>query len=212
VGSGSSSPTPNNDCDPCPDPCEKEELIQITFKKFKGCLFAPDGTPDRFTFEKISLPKSIALSTKILLDNQAELRAAECAPCCYWDIKENAKTTIFDGIPNPAGQQWVIAKGIARVSVKYNAMEVLKDNTLRSMKRITNDGSPDKSFVNAAVIYIVDSRGHAISQTHLWAVSTTIEIPPLYRDKAMTVRLMPKTVGVNFVIEDTGDRWVQNVK
>lgn len=207
------NPAPKSgDCNPCPDPCEKESLVEIRYKKFIGCNVLPSGEPDRFREAKIEVPESSSLAIKSMLDSIADIRAQECAPCCFWDIEKGNAITIYNGKPNPVGQEFSIPLGAASVIVKYNAVEALSDNTVRSLKRIAKDGNPANTFCNVGVIWLIDDRGDAISSTEIWTVGTVIQVPFEYRDRIMKIRLMPKSVGINFTILDSGDRWVQRVE
>jgi hypothetical protein len=144
-----------------------------------------------------------------MLDSLADIQAQECEPCCYWDIDEGPSITLFAGIPNPVGQEFAIAKGIARVDVTFNAVEALNDNTLRSLKRIVSDGNPVNTFVNVAAIHLITDDGMDIATRQLWTVGTSVEVPFEYRNQNMKLRLMPKSTNVNFTIVDSGRRWVQ---
>lgn len=201
------SPDPG-DCNPCPNPCPEEEEVSIRYKEFKGCNVTPSGLPDRFREVTIKVPKKSAVVTKVTLDTLAEIQAQECAPCCYWDVEFGDPATLFVGIPNPIGQEFAIPKGIARIDITYNAVEALRDNTVRSLKRIANDGNPVNTYVNVAAVYLITPDGMAVDSTHLWVVGTALKVPLEYRDMDMRLRLMPKTVNVNYSIVDSGARWV----
>lgn len=204
------NPGPNSgSCPPCADPCEPEPKVQIRYKKFIGCNVTATGAPDRFREEIIEVPASSAPAIKSMLNSLADIQAQECEPCCYWDIEVNDPVTLFVGIPNPIGQDFAIAKGIARVDITYNAIDALNDNTLRNMKRIPNDGNPENTFVNVAMAYLISEDGMAIATEQIWTVGTSIEVPFEYRTSNLKVRLMPRSTKVNFSIVDSGRRWVQ---
>jgi hypothetical protein len=196
----------------CPDPCPPEELQTISYKKFKGCLLLPNGAPDRFETASLSVPKNAAPAIKSMLESLADIQAQECTPCCYWDIDKGNPKTLWAGIPNIIGQEFVIAKGITRINVTFNAIEALSDNTLRSLKRIAADGNPANTFVNVAAIHLINDKGYEIEQKQLWTVGTEIQVPFEYRDRVMTLRIMPKSQNVNLTISDSGDRWIQRTE
>jgi hypothetical protein len=95
------------------------------------------------------------------------------------------------------------------VYVTYNATEALADNTIRNLKRIAKTGEPANTFCNVAVVWLIDEFGNAISNTEIWVVGTAISVPFAYRTQNMRLRILPKTMAVNFSVVDSGDRWVQ---
>jgi hypothetical protein len=147
-----------------------------------------------------------------MLESLADIKAKECEPCCYWDIVKGNPTTLYNGIPNPVGQEFMIAKGVAKVNVTYNATDALSDNSLRVLKRIANDGNPVNTYAHVGSIYLINDMGYEVASKHLWTVGTEIAIPFEYRDRVMYIRLLPKSTKVNFSIVDSGDRWIQRVE
>jgi hypothetical protein len=186
-------------------------MVVIEYKKFVGCDVTAGENKPVFSTAKLSVPSTSANSIKIMLDSMADIQGQECEPCCYWDIVKGSQTTLYVGIPSVIGQEIPIAKGIATVYITYNAVEALADNTIRNLKRIANTGSPTNTFCNVAVVWVIDEFGNAISNTEIWTVGTAIAIPFAYRTQNMRVRILPKSVAINFSVVDSGDRWVQRL-
>lgn len=204
------NPGPNSDkCDPCPDPCREEELVEIRYKNFIGCNVTPQGVPDRFREVVLKVPEKSAPAIKSMLDSLAEIRALECEPCCYWDVVSGTPVQVFSGFPPIEGLNVLLPQGCNGIVIEYDIADAIADQTLRNAKRFIDNNTEGNTFVNTAIVYIVNASGHAIAAQEIWVPRWEFTIPMQYREQRCSVRLMPKSLGVKFKVFDSGSRWVQ---
>ena len=202
--------TKNAPCpSPCPDPCIEEKVIQVTYRKFTGCNKTVTGAPDRFQNQTMQVPQKMALAIVASLNSIADVEAQKCDPCCYWDIVPGILTSIYSGVPQFIGQEVALPKGCVNVRIAYDVASAKSDNTLRNLRRIAAGNANSTTFVNTARVWIVNSKGDAFSQDEIWVPNTVLSIPFSYRDEICRVRIMPKSLGIQFTILDMGDRWIQ---
>ncbi len=194
---------------PCPDPCIAEKVVQITYKKFIGCNKLPSGAPDRFRNLSIDVPSKMAAAITVSLNSIADIESQVCEPCCYWDIIPGLEVSVYSSVPQFIGQEIALPKGCTHIRIAYDITSAKEDGTLRNLRRIANGNTNENTFVNTARIWIIDSKGNAIYQDEIWVPNTVVAIPFSYRDEVCRLRLMPKSLGINFNVLDTGDRWVQ---
>lgn len=202
--------TKNPPCpSPCPDPCIPEKVIQITYRKFTGCNKTVTGAPDRFQNQTMNVPEKMALAITASLNSIADIEAQKCDPCCYWDIVPGIQATIYTGVPQFIGQEIALPKGCVNVRIAYDVASAKSDNTLRNLRRVAAGNTNANSFINTARVWMIDSKGNAFSQDEIWVPNTVLSIPFSYRDEVCRVRIMPKSLGIQFTVSDMGDRWVQ---
>ncbi len=195
----------------CPDPCKEEKVVQITYKKFVGCNKTVTGAPDRFRNDVMSVPEKLAEAMKASLNSIAEIEAQKCEPCCYWDVMKGSRANLFTGIPTVQGSEVLLPKGCVNIGIAYDIASAKADNTLRNLKRIASGNRNEGTFVNTMRVWIVDSKGNAIGDEELWVPSTVLSIPFSYRDEVCRLRMMPKSISIEFTVFDTGDRWMQKI-
>ena len=202
--------TKNPPCpSPCPDPCIPEKIVQISYRRFKGCSKTATGAPDRFENLTMGVPEKMAFSIVASLNSIADIEAQKCEPCCYWDIVPGALTSSYSGIPAFIGQEIALPKGCVNIRITYDVASAKNDNTLRNLKRIATGNTNANTFVNTARVWMINSKGDAFSQDEIWVPNTVLSIPFSYRDEICRVRIMPKSLGIQFTVSDLGDRWIQ---
>ena len=77
------------------------------------------------------------------------------------------------------------------------------------MRRVAAGNTNANSFINTARVWMIDSKGNAFSQDEIWVPNTVLSVPFSYRDEICRVRILPKSMGIQFTVSDIGDRWVQ---
>ena len=184
-------------------------MIEITYRKFTGCNKTVTGAPDRFQNRTMDVPGKMAFALIASLNSIADIEAQKCEPCCYWDITPGIQTAVFSGVPQFIGQEIGLPKGCVNVKIAYDVASAKSDNTLRNLRRIGGGNTNENSFVNTARVWLIDSKGNAFSQDEIWVPNTVLSIPFSYRDEVCRVRVMPKSLGIQFTVSDIGDRWVQ---
>ena len=195
--------------DPCPDPCIEEKVIQITYRKFTGCNKTVTGAPDRFQNRTMEVPQKMAFAIIASLNSIADVESQICEPCCYWDVVPGNQVSIYSGVPQFIGQEVALPKGCVNVRIAYDVASAKSDNTLRNMRRVAAGNTNANSFINTARVWMIDSKGNAFSQDEIWVPNTVLSIPFSYRDEICRVRILPKSMGIQFTVSDIGDRWVQ---
>lgn len=206
------NPTPEKDgCDPCPDPCESEPLVKIRYKKFIGCNVTPSGVPDRFREVEMQVPEKSATAIKTMLDSLATIQASECEPCCYWDLIPGESVELFSGIPPIEGLNVALPKGCNSFVIAFDAVQAVADNKLRNAKRYVLPVNDENTFVNTAIVYVVNENGNAIHSQEMWVPKWEFVIPFQYRNDTCRVRVMPKGPAVSFRVIASGKKWEQIV-
>ena len=196
--------------DKCPDPCPPpEEPVEIEYRKFVRCLELPTGTIPEFSIQKISVPKQAATALKSILESQADILAEQCneSNSCCWDIEEEDKILLYEGIPNLAGISVQIPSGINGFVVEFNPAQAAADNTLRNVKRNTNPIAEETTFINVAVIYVVNANGNVIFRHELWQPKYEWIAPFEWKGTDLILRIMPKGGNVSFKVHSSGKKW-----
>lgn len=197
---------PENDAD-----VNQLEIIEYTYQKFAYCT-RRNGVIDgaQYNDERISLPVGFSEPFLQILRQHNEQLGKECTQVprvSYWDLEVGDQVTIFTGVPLSIGQQIELPQGCAQVGVTFDASQAKQDSSLRDLKRISSSASNENSFINVAQCWLVDDAGNAIAREQIWVPSTILHIPMQYRSRICYLRLLTKSLSVEFTVFDSGSRW-----
>ena len=105
------------------------------------------------------------------------------------------------------GQEIELPEGCSEVGITFDAGQAKSDTNLRDLKRISALATNENSFVNVAQVWVIDDMGNAIANEQLWVPSTLILIPLQYRQRICKLRLLTKSIAVEYTVFDSGARW-----
>ena len=197
---------PENDAD-----VNQLEMQSFEYDKFTECYIDGDARPvARYQLTQISLPKGFADSFLEILRQHNQAMGTRCSqfnPNYYWDLKPGLQNTVFVGLPGIVGQEIELPEGCSEVGITFDAGQAKSDTNLRDLKRISALATNENSFVNVAQVWVIDDMGNAIANEQLWVPSTLILIPLQYRQRICKLRLLTKSIAVEYTVFDSGARW-----
>lgn len=187
------------------------EMQSFEYDKFTECYIDGDARPvARYQLTQISLPKGFADSFLEILKQHNQAMGTRCSqfnPNYYWDLKPGLQNTVFVGLPGVVGQEIQLPEGCSEVGITFDAGQAKSDTNLRDLKRISALATNENSFVNVAQVWVIDDMGNAIANEQLWVPSTLILIPLQYRQRICKLRLLTKSIAVEYTVFDSGARW-----
>lgn len=187
------------------------EVAMYEYDKYTGCDIDGDNLPiARFQQEMIELPVGFAdIFLAILRQNNQALgtRCTQFNPNYFYDLKPGLQNTVYAGFPQITGQEIELPEGCSEVGITFNASQAKSDTNLRDLKRISELATNENSFINVAQVWVIDDMGNAIANEQLWVPSTLIHIPLQYRQRICKLRLLTKSLAVEYTVFDSGARW-----
>ena len=198
--------TAENDAD-----LDKLKMQTYTYDKYIGCNLDGYNKPTA-TFQQtlIQLPVGFSDIFKAMLREQNQALGTRCTqfnPNYYWDLKPGNPVTVYAGFPSIIGEEITLPEGCTEVGITFNAEQARTDTNLRNLRRISINATNTNSFINVAQVWIIDDMGNAIANEQLWVPSTLLQIPLQYKERVCKLRLLTKSIAVQFTANDSGSRW-----
>ena len=130
-------------------------------------------------------------------------------PCdyMYWTLELKAASSLYSDTPPPSG---VLVSGTVDTvdfDVSFDINLALADTTLRSWRKRTQPASIDTTFINVAICYLMIDGVALGDGVELNVPRLRVHVPIEYRDRAKSLKIMPKGINTPLQIFDAGSRW-----